>query len=161
MKKVLTLCVALAALTYSCGNSGQKQSENAASEDSVQTVATNVVIDGKWNIENVVVNDSLYARPSEETPDKGSNITFDNGNYAIATNCNQIQGSYKLNGDSIIMEAGLCTEMACDNMRVEDLIKQVLPTIRTVDQVNDSTLRLNSEASEYILLSKVNEPVKE
>lgn len=76
------------------------------------------------------------------------------------TNCNSIQGSYTLTGDSIMMNSGLCTEMACDNMHVEDMIKKVLPEIRTVDMANDSTMRLNSAASEYIVLSRIKEPIK-
>lgn len=152
MKTIIASCIAILALTCSCGNSSSK-STTAVPEDSVQTVAA-INLEGKWNIDNVVVNDSLSARPAEETPDKLSTITFDKENYSIATNCNSIQGSYTQNGDSISMNPGLCTEMACDNMRVEDLIKQVLPEIRTVDSVNDSMMRLNSAGEAYIVLSR-------
>lgn len=158
MKTIFASCISIAALLCSCGGNSQKQSADAA-EDSVQTVA-DLNIDGQWNIDNVVVNDTLSVRPAEETPDAGSRITFDNGSYSIMTNCNSIQGSYTLKGDSIALEAGLCTEMACDNMRAEDLLKQVLPEIRTASLENDSTLRLNGETSSYVLLSRMKEPVK-
>lgn len=159
MKAILTPCIVLAALACSCGNRTNNQSTAQTDADTLQ-VAAPVALDGQWNIENVVVNDTLSARPAEETPDQKVYIQFDNGNYSIMTNCNSIQGTYTLNGDSIVMESGLCTEMACDNMKIEDLIKQVLPAISTVDMENDSTLRLNSASSEYILLSRLKEPVK-
>ncbi len=160
MKTIFATCIALAAVTCSCsGNRSQNQPATQADADSVQT-APAIVLDGKWNIDNVVVNDTLYARPSEETPDRKSSIVFEDGNYAIATNCNSIQGSYSVNGDSIAMNPGLCTEMACENMRVEDMLKKVLPAIRTVNLVNDSVVRLNGEASEYIVLTRAEEPAK-
>ncbi len=45
-------------------------------------------------------------------------------------------------------------------MRVEDMVKMVLPEIRTVDLVNDSVMRLNSGASAYISLLRSNMPVE-
>lgn len=153
MKTILVSCMSIAAFACSCGNSNQAQSSGQTPADTTETTAA-ISIDGRWNIDNVVVNDSLSVRPSEETPEKASLITFDGGNYSITTNCNSIQGSYTLNGDSIALNPGLCTEMACDNMSIEDMIKQVLPEISTVDLVNDSTLRLNSPASAYIVLSR-------
>lgn len=159
MKSIFVSCLSVAALACSCSNSGQSQAASQNAGDSIQA-QTAVVLDGQWQIENIVVNDTLNVRPSEETPDRISYITFDNGNYSIMTNCNSIQGSYTLTGDSITMNSGLCTEMACDNMRVEDMINKVLPEIRTVDMANDSTMRLNSAASEYIVLSRIKEPIK-
>lgn len=142
-----------------CGNGAQNRDNAAAQEDSAAVAAT-VNLDGQWNIENVVVSDTLSVRPADETPDQAAYIQFDGTNYSIMTNCNSIQGTYTLAGDSIALEPGLCTEMACDNMRVEDLIKTVLPAIRTVDVLNDSVMRLNGNAAEYILLSRMKEPVK-
>lgn len=156
MKTLFATCIAIAALTTSCGGGSKTQTAAEQENDSIQT-AQAVVLDGKWNVENVVVNDTLFARPSEETPDQKSVATFEGGNYSIATNCNSIQGSYTLNGDSLAMNPGLCTEMACENMRVEDMLKKVLPAIRTVEAVNDSVVRLNGEASEYIVLTRVAE----
>lgn len=149
----------IAAMTFglalaSC--SGNKASDEATAEvvataDSVQVLN----IDGKWNLENIVVNDSVYVRPSEAVPGVEQYVTFDNGEYFIQTNCNTFSGTFTQNGDSITINAGLATEMACDNMATEDMLRQILPNITVVDVENDSVVRLNtSEASSYILLRK-------
>lgn len=160
MKKILAICLAAGALACgSCGQAGRSGDTAAAQEDST-AVAPAIALDGQWNIDNIVVSDSVYARPAEETPGHPSYIQFDSTGYSIMTNCNHIQGTYTLAGDSIVMNPGLCTEMACDNMRVEDLIKTVLPAIRTVDVLNDSVVRLNGSEAQYIVLSRMKEQVK-
>lgn len=50
--------------------------------------------------------------------------------------------------------------MACDNMMVEDLLKQVLPEVNSIDFENDSIVRLNTPSSKYIVLRKAPEEVK-
>jgi len=50
------------------------------------------------------------------------------------------------------------TEMACDNMAVEDALRRILPNIATVCIQNDSITRLDSRnPSEYIVLRKATE----
>lgn len=115
-------------------------------------------IEGKWRIENIVVSDEEYVRPSEETPDAPSFITFTgDGEYFIQTNCNSIGGSYAAAGDSIHIGDGFRTEMACDNMKAEDMIVKVLPLIDNFDIQSDTTARLNSATSAYIVLSRSEE----
>ncbi len=87
-------------------------------------------LEGRWEITDVVLNDS------------------------VRTNCNSIGGSYTLNGDSLTIGDGFCTEMACDNMVVEDLIKQILPEVRSAVAGNDSTMRLTTAGESYISLRK-------
>ncbi len=159
MKTILISFITIAVLTCSCNDRSQKQSSSQKTEDSTQRVQTNN-LNGQWNIENIVVNDSLCVHPSEENPSRSSYIIFDNGIYSIMTDCNHIQGTYSLKGDSIVMHDGMSTEMACENMLIEDLLKKAIPDIRTVDFVNDSVMRLNSETLAYIILSRLKEPLK-
>ena len=71
------------------------------------------------------------------------------------TNCNSISGEYVLRGDSISLGDGAMTEIACDNMAVEDALRKILPEIATVDMENDSVVRLNcGSTAGYIVLSK-------
>lgn len=50
------------------------------------------------------------------------------------------------------------TEMACENMATEDILRSVLPHIALVNVENDSIVRLNSAtSSEYIVLRKATE----
>lgn len=156
MKSFILTAAAATLLLASCsGNSNQTSATEQQNDSTV--VAENSIL-GKWNIENVVVSDSVYARPAEITPDVQQYISFEaDSTYSIVTNCNTISGSYILTGDSIMLNAGPATLMACENMQVEDLIKQVLPEISTVDFENDSTLRLNTPSTKYIVLRKAAE----
>lgn len=147
----------LVALTASCGSIGSSKSSDSATDSAaVKKAEVSTAVDGEWVIENVVVNDTLYARPKEETPGTLQTFTFHGNDYSVATNCNGINGTFTVNGDSLILHAGSRTEMACENMRVEDLIVQVIPQITTYDLTSDSTLRLNSGGEAYISLKKIN-----
>lgn len=131
---------------------GKKEPSAQGSAD----VGGSTIINGRWNIENVVFNDSVNVRPAEEVANAANYIEFDGESYFIQTNCNTISGSYSLRGDSITFNDGFMTEMACDNMATEDALRRLLPTIETVDVENDSIVRLNSHTrSEYVILHKV------
>lgn len=156
MKSFILTAAATALLLASCSGNSNQTSASEQQNDSIEIVENSIL--GKWNIENVVISDSVYARPAELTPDVEQYISFEaDSTYSIVTNCNSINGSYILNGDSITLNAGPTTLMACENMQVEDLIKQVLPEISTIDFENDSTLRLNTSGCQYIVLRKAAE----
>lgn len=158
MKALLPATAAALAVLSLCSCSGKKENTTTTDTDTAATV-TGPSIVGKWNIENVVLNDSVYARPAEVTPGVEQYIIFNaDSTYAVATNCNSIGGPYVVSGDTITIGDSFRTEMACDNMTVEDLLVQVLPDVKVIDFTNDSTLRLNSATDgRYIVLTKVSE----
>ncbi len=81
--------------------------------------------------------------------------------FGIVTNCNHIGGEYSQENDSIHLTNISTTEMACDNMELEEMLKKVLPSVNTIDCINDSITRLNTDKGEsYIVLRKSNQPVK-
>lgn len=99
--------------------------------------------------------------PVEETPGTYSFITFQpDGNYFIQTNCNSISGPYTLQGDILTMGDGARTEMACDNMAVEDLIAKVLPQINNLDLQSDTVARLGSATSACIIITRSTLPME-
>lgn len=114
---------------------------------------------GQWYIENIVFNDSVYVRPSEEVPESRQYIVFEDETYFIQTNCNTMSGYYSVKGDSIFIGDGAMTEMACDNMATEDALRKIIPHIMTIDVETDTITRLNSgiDSSEYIILRKATE----
>lgn len=128
-------------------------------DDAVQPKEAAADIRGQWYLENIVFSDSVNVRPSEEVPGVRQYITFnDDSTFYIQTNCNSISGGYEQDGDSIILGAGIMTEMACDNMATEDALRKILPDIVTLDVENDSVMRLNTTVpSEYVVLVKATE----
>lgn len=123
---------------------------------------TSADIHGQWMIENVVENDSSYVRPSEIAPDAVAYIDFkDDSTFGVMTGCNHLGGRYSQSGDSLLLTDMSWTELACDHMELEDMLKKVLPLVRTIDTLNDSITRLNAvDAPTYIVLRKPSTPVK-
>lgn len=158
MKKTFLMLLTAVVLT-SCAGKKDAQS-NADSTETASEVA-NVDLRGTWNIENIVINDTVSVRPAEVVPDAKQYVAFEDSTFSIQTNCNTIQGEYRIKGDSISFPMTLSTEMACDNMATEDAIRKVLPNIVTVDVQNDSVVRLcGSVPAECIMLVKTKVPVK-
>lgn len=153
-KSILSVATALTILTASCG--GYKGNKEAADNQQKETVA-NVDMRGQWYLDSIVFSDSDYVRvrPDERLSSIHQYIVFEDNTYFIKTNCNTISGSYTVKGDSITLGDGAMTEMACDNMAVEDALRRILPNIATVCIRNDSIARLDSHnPSEYIVLRK-------
>ncbi len=159
MWKYLVICL-LVAIT-SC--TGENNNANKSKEDNTfdkELPAVN--IKGQWDIENVVETDSSYLRPSEIEHGITAYIDFkDDNSFGIMTNCNSLGGRYVQSNDSIQLKEISFTEMACDNMELEELLKKVLPLVNTIDCVNDSITRLNCDKSDsYIVLKKRQMAVK-
>lgn len=153
MRKFFLICglVGLA----SC--SGQKSHpEKDGANDAGYPVAAVSAIQGQWDIVNVVENDSAYVRPSEIEQGMTAYIDFrDDDSFGVMTNCNHIGGRYHLDGDSMRLTDISTTEMACDDMELEEMLKKILPMVNAIDCINDSITRLNSgKGDSYIVLKK-------
>ncbi len=159
MLKHLSIFLLIVITSCSVGSSNPDKSQAANTGDK-EIPSPN--IQGQWDIENVVENDSSYVRPSETEEGMTAYIDFREDNtFGIVTNCNSLGGQYLLHNDTIQLKDIFTTEIACDNMQLEDMLKKVLPMINTVDCLNDSITRLNSSIGEsYIVLKKRELPVK-
>ncbi len=151
---ILSAATALTILTASCG--GNKENKETVGNQQQETVA-NVDVRGQWYLDSIVFSDSEYVRvrPDVRLSSIHQYIVFEDSTYFIKTNCNSISGTYTVKGDSIILGDGAMTEMACDNMAVEDALRRILPNIASIHIENDSIARLDSRnPSEYIVLRK-------
>lgn len=153
MKKIFYFISAAFLMIAAAACTGGKEKSVAECE----TPATEAAIVGSWQIDSIVMGDSVKVCPTEEVPDMMQSIILrSDSSYNIVTNCNRFFGSYAVNGDSIILGDGGMTEMACENMVTEDAIRMIMPFIATYKICNDTVLRLcGRDASEFILLHKV------
>ena len=159
MKSVLAAAAMAAVIASSC--SGKKENNTATTDKTTQDVVADADIRGQWYIENIVFSDSDYVRPDEAVPGVSQYMVFEDSTFFIRTNCNSISGPYSIKGDSIILGDGPMTEMACDNMAVEDALRRILPAISTIEVQSDSVIRLNgSTPAECILLHKAAAEIK-
>lgn len=158
--KLFAVVAAVSAVTVS-GCSGVKENKTNAVSIDTKTATVAADIRGQWYIENIVFSDSDYVRPDEAVPGVSQYIVFEDSTYFIRTNCNSISGSYKVEGNSIILGDGAMTEKACDNMATEDALRRILPDISTIDMKNDTVVRLNgSTPAECILLRRATNDIK-
>lgn len=145
----------VALMSAACGGQGDNAAIRADAESTAMVYSATPAIQLRWSIENVVINDTLYARPVEVDPDRPQYFTFAaDGTFGVTTNCNSLGGEYIQHGDSIILSNIFITEMACDNMEVEELLMRILPAVRTIDCINDSVMRLNTDSTGYVVLRK-------
>lgn len=151
--------VAVAAGIAGCSGNKDSKADAAAAEPQIETAAADVR--GQWYIENIIFSDSDYVRPDEAVPGVSQYMVFEDSTFFIRTNCNSISGPYSIKGDSIILGDGPMTEMACDNMAVEDALRRIPPAISTIEVQSDSVIRLNgSTPAECILLHKAAAEIK-
>lgn len=141
-------------LMTACGSQGNKSGDESSQLSDAKT-AVCAPIEGQWLLEHVVVSDSSEIRPADIDPDAELLAFFYNDStFSFQTGCNTIGGRYVQNNDSIVFTDMLWTEMACEDMRVEELLRTVLPEVNTVDCINDSVVRLNAPADAYVVLKK-------
>ena len=151
---ILSVATALTILTASCGGNKEK---HVPADNQRQDTAANVNMRGQWYLDSIVFSDSEYVRvrPDVRLSSIHQYIVFEDSTYFIKTNCNSISGTYTVKGDSIILGDGAMTEMACDDMSVEEALRRILPNIASIHIQNDSIVRLDSSnPSEYIVLRK-------
>jgi len=124
MKKVLGLLL-LAAITFSCANSGSQKKESKEVKKEVK--AKKVEISGKYTIlelNGVNLKDKDFGN-------KMPMMLLDGEKMRYSTNigCNQINGKYTLEENSIKFLPGMATMMACP----DDLEANYLSALSEVD----------------------------
>lgn len=159
MKRILYLLPAIL-LMVSCGGQNNKsQSEISPMSDADTSICSS--IKGQWLLEHVIVNDTLEVRPTDIDPESKLYVHFYNDStFNFQTGCNAIGGRYVQSDSSITLSDMMWTEMACEDMRIEELLREVLPKMTIVDWKNDSIMQLNTPTSAYIILKKCQPKVK-
>lgn len=157
-KSILLIAIASC---VSCSGSNKSPDKSQTTENEKSEVPV-TALEGQWEIENVVENDSSYVRPSEIGEGVTAYIEFrEDNSFGVMTNCNHIGGHYQLKKDSLVLTEISSTEMACDNMELEEMVTKILPIINSVDCINDSITRLNStKGDSYIVLLKTKRAMK-
>lgn len=152
MKKILSLAAAAALLFASCGT--DKATGDTTEQQNEENLQEALI--GDWLIGNIVVNDSLTVIPAEIPSEQAQTATFTPDSIlSIQTNCNILNSSYTVSGDTLYVGETLSTMMACDNSVVEDVLKQMLPEVTTYAFANDTTLVINTANGGTIQLTKI------
>lgn len=159
MKRILYIRPAIL-LMVSCGRQDNKPLSDSSKMSDVDSAAC-ASVEGQWLLEHVVVNDTLEVHPTDIDPESKLYANFYNDStFNFQTGCNDIGGKYVQTGDSIAISDMMWTEMACNEMSVEELLKDAMPQVNAVDWDNDSIMRLSTPISAYILLKKCEVKVK-
>jgi heat shock protein HslJ len=124
MKKILGLLL-LAAITFSCANSGLQK--KGSKEVKKEVKAKKVEISGRYTIlelNGVSLKDKDFG---DKTP--MMLLDGDKMRYSTSIGCNQIGGNYTLEGNVIKFLPGMATMMACP----DDLEANYLSALSEVD----------------------------
>ena len=111
---------------------------------------------GKWDIVNVVVNDTLTVPATSVQAEEPMTMTFlPDNTFSAQTNCNIVGGNYALSGNSLKFTGVYSTRMACPDMRTEMYLGQVLPAVNGYRLSGDNQLVLTTPTSNsYVVLRK-------
>lgn len=145
MKKLLIPAAAIVLMAACTGKTAPAAETEAAETPAAQSLA------GEWLLESIVVGDSTHVAPQTDLT-----VSFnDDSTFCFSTGCNTICGTFGQQGDSLSLTNMLTTEMACDDMTTEDVLKTILLDVSTLESVNDTTVRLNTTPPQtYITLRR-------
>lgn len=123
---------------------------------------TSVGLSGKWRIvEYKCIATSAPIGLSQVPDNFDYSLEFDNqGNVICNTGCNLVSGQYTVKGDELTFPEITSTEMACEDMLVEESVKHVLPAIKTFEIKNDTILFLKDTDGHTLMeLTKIKDQV--
>lgn len=123
---------------------------------------TSVELSGKWRIvEYKCIATSAPIGLSQVPDNFDYSLEFDNqGNVICNTGCNLVSGQYTVKGDELTFLEITSTEMACEDMLVEESVKHILPVIKTFEIKNDTILFLkNADGHTLMELTKIKDQV--
>lgn len=140
MKSNIKLSMAAAIALLTACSSGNKTAATADENTQLDTVG----LQGDWRL-------AAYSIDSVSTQfdaSAGYKLTFDEPNnvFAIATDCNTINGEFGISNDTIRFTNTLVTEMACENMAVEESMLRLINDSTAYAMCEGDTLALNAPA---------------
>lgn len=124
MKKFFSLLyMTIAVSIVSCAGSGNKPADSAG--DNMSDTAG---LPSEWRLDSYRID--CESTQFDSTSDYKLSFNEPDNTFSLSTDCNMINGEFVITGDTIRFSNMLVTEMACDNMIVEQNMLRML---------NDST----------------------
>lgn len=154
------LIIATAAMFAACGGQNKTSQDTDTVAEPTDAVAC-TSIQGCWNLQLIVSN--KYEIVQDVKSQEGNlyaNFNED-GTFSFSTDCNTVSGEYTTTGDSISLKiVNPDIVECCDHAEIENMLRRALPTIETIETVNDSVIRLCTNETNYIKLKKLKVGVK-
>lgn len=128
----------------------------ACNSKTVQTEATTeaepaaeetLALDGTWRLLDFAHDTEICV--IDEDSDYYLQFNSEDNSFGMSTECNSLSGNYVATADSLRFNITAATLMLCDDTKVEDAFKSILPTIDTYSIGPDSTLQLRVDARRY------------
>lgn len=138
---VFKIAVAASVVLFAACGGRQENRKGEKLDFGSATMDAGKSIVGEWDIVGIMCGDSIAISPAETMPgvDVAMELAADE-TYVVRTGCNTISGSYASRGNSIKFTDGMMTEMACDDMAVEDALRQLLPEIEYCELSEDGAM---------------------
>lgn len=113
-----------------------------------------VGIAGEWTIEKY---NPQNKKPGKLVAADGVyNVVFgQDGSFFCETGCNNVNGGYIAQGDSLTFDRLLTTMMACPNMDMQHAIVEILPNVSTYEISSKAVMTIkDNEGKELMVLKK-------
>lgn len=134
MKKLMIMAaVALCMASCSTTNNDDKKADQESAK-----------IDGKWQLSEYCMNDSVV----KVDPENVYYLTFNptDSTFSMNTDCNGIGGKFVASKDSIMFDNVFSTRMMCQETSVEDTMNGIFASNVAYKVKNDSVLQLDKNS---------------
>lgn len=142
MKKINLTIIALATAAI-VGCTATNKSANSDENTMLDTVG----LQGEWRLDSYRID--CESMQFEEPSNYKLAFNEPDNLFSLSTDCNMINGEFDITNDTIRFKNTLVTEMACENMTVEQSMLQLLNDSTAYATYNADTLTLTAPKIGY------------
>ncbi len=157
VKPVIVTLALLLFCACSANRNDTGHSDAADSADSIQLDTAE--IQGKWQLQSYSIDD--HTTSFDASPRYALSFNKTDNTFGLTTDCNLIGGLFVITNDTIRFTNTSVTEMACDDMTVEENMLRLLNDATTYAVYSPDTLRLYASDGNAIFIKPDAESMSE
>lgn len=133
---------ALAMLLLSACSTNDKTTDTDSADANI--MLGNIGLQGEWLLQSYRVD--CVSTEFEDSLKYKLNFNEPDNTFSLSTDCNMINGEFGITNDSVRFKNMLVTEMACDDMDVEQSMLRLLNDTTAYALYNDSILTITAQS---------------
>lgn len=132
-------------LMASCGQHNTKVSSGCDTEHDLSYMTVESIYD-RWQLEEYHPAETSSMKLIHVKSDKKYRLQFlDSGSFSCTTDCNTLSGNFVADDSLLSFQNIAWTEMACEDMSIENEMKALLPRVQRYTVTSDSLFLKNDE----------------
>lgn len=151
----LSLLLIFTLLIASCGQHNTKVSSDHETGHELPYIAVGSIY-GRWQLEKYHPAETSSMKLIPVKSDKKYRLQFlETGIFSCTTDCNTISGNFVADNSLMSFQNMAWTEMACDDMSIENEMKALLPKVQRYTVTPDSLFLQNDEEQNLAVFSQM------